>query len=93
MPQGYYIIIDRGISAPGNGKEVVNGINTVDKRYIYKFISTLQLTGSKIFNSKIQIHTVTQKYDVSLAREFQVHLTKNHRKDDVIYQGKYQNGS
>ena len=25
----------RGISAPGNGKEVVDVLNAVDKRYIY----------------------------------------------------------
>ena len=31
MSQTYYIIIDRGISAPGHGKEVVDGINAVDK--------------------------------------------------------------
>ena len=33
--QNYSIIIDRGIIAPGNGKEVVDGLNDVDKRYIY----------------------------------------------------------
>ena len=32
--QTYSIIIDRGISEPGNGKEVVDGLNSVDKRYI-----------------------------------------------------------
>ena len=32
MSQCYSIIIDQGISAPGNEKEVVNAINAVDKR-------------------------------------------------------------
>ena len=36
----------------------------------------------------MQIHTGNQKYDVSLAKEFQHHLTKEHRKNGVIYQGK-----
>ena len=31
MSQTYSIIIDRGISAPGYGKEVVDGLNAVDK--------------------------------------------------------------
>ena len=31
MSQTYSIIIDRGISAPGHGKEVVDGLNDVDK--------------------------------------------------------------
>ena len=35
MSQCYSVTIDRGITAPGNGKEVVDGLNAVDKRYIY----------------------------------------------------------
>ena len=34
VSQTYSIIIVRGISAPGNGKEVVGGLNDVDKCYI-----------------------------------------------------------
>ena len=47
MPQCYSIIIDRGISAPGDSKEVVYGINAIDKRYIYQLISNVQLPGYK----------------------------------------------
>ena len=35
ISQTYSLIIDRGISAPGHGKEVADGLNAVDKRYIY----------------------------------------------------------
>ena len=35
MSQTYSIIIDRGISAHVHGKEMVDGLNSVDKRYIY----------------------------------------------------------
>ena len=38
MSQCYSIIIDQGISAPENGKEVVYGLNAVDKGYIYQFM-------------------------------------------------------
>ena len=31
MYQCYSVIIDRGISSPGHGKDVVNGINTIGK--------------------------------------------------------------
>ena len=34
ISQTYSIIIDRGISAPGHGKEMVDGLNDVDTRYI-----------------------------------------------------------
>ena len=43
--QYYSIIIDRGISAPGHVKEVVDGINAIYKRYIYQLMSNVQLPG------------------------------------------------
>ena len=43
MSQIYSIIIDIGISAPGHGKEVVDGLNAVGKRYIYQLMSKVQL--------------------------------------------------
>ena len=68
MSQCYSIIIDRGISAPGHGKEVAYGFNYVYKRYIYQLMYTVQLPGSNRFYSQIQMHTGNQNYDVSLAK-------------------------
>ena len=68
MSQCYSIIIDRGISAPGHGKEVVDGLNATDKQYIYQLMSNVQLPGSKIFDSQILRHSCTQKKNVSLAK-------------------------
>ena len=65
ISQTYSIIIDRGISAPWHGKEVVDGLNAVDKRYIYQLMSKVQLPGSIKFDSQIKIHTGTEKKDVS----------------------------
>ena len=45
MSQTYSIIIDHGISAPGYGKELVDGLNAVDKRYIYQLMSKVKLPG------------------------------------------------
>ena len=50
-PQCYSIILDRDISAPGHGKDVVGVLNATDKRYIYKLMSNVQLPGSKTFDS------------------------------------------
>ena len=61
MLQCYFIIIDWRISAPGHGKEVVDGINAVDKRYIYQLMSKVQIPGSVIFDSQIKMHTGTEK--------------------------------
>ena len=68
ISQTYSLIIDRGIRAPGHGKEVVDGLNAVDKRYIYQLMSKVQLPGSIRFDLQIKIHTGTEKKDVSLAR-------------------------
>ena len=76
ISQCYSIIIYRGISAPGNGKEVVYELNAVDKRYIYQLMSTVKIHGSIRFDSQIQINTGTEKEDLSLAKEFQENMKK-----------------
>ena len=50
MSQCYPFIIDQGISSLGHGKEVVDGINNIDKRCIYQFMYNLQLTSPKGFD-------------------------------------------
>ena len=89
MPQCYSVIINRGIRLPGQGKEVVDGINPVDQGYIYQLMSTVKSTGSNIFGSHIQMHTGNHNNGLSLAKELQQHLTKEHRKDGAIDQSKY----
>ena len=79
MSKCYSIIIDRGINAPGHGKEVVDGLNDVDKRYIYQFIPKVQLPGSFIFDSQIKMHTVTEKKAVSLSKDLKDNLEEEHR--------------
>ena len=61
ISQTYSLIIDRGISAPMHGKEVVDGLNAVDNCYIYQLMSKVQLPGSIRFDSQIKIHTGTEK--------------------------------
>ena len=46
-PNVTQLYLIKGISAPGNGKEVVDGINVIAKRYMYKLMSTVQLPRSK----------------------------------------------
>ena len=61
MSQYYSIIIDRGISGPGQCKEVVDGLNSVDKRYICQLMYNIQLPGSNIIDSQMQMYTGNQK--------------------------------
>ena len=57
----YSVKIDREIIAPGYGKEVVDGINPIDKLYIYQLMSNAQPPDSKQFDSQMQMHTITPK--------------------------------
>ena len=47
----YSVIIDNGISEIGHGKEVVDGLNVIYRRYIYQLMSNVQIPGSKTFYS------------------------------------------
>ena len=53
---------------------MVDGLNAVDKRYIYQLLSKVQLPGSVRFYSQIKMHNGTENKDVSLAKEFKYHL-------------------
>ena len=84
----YLSIIDSGISAPGNGKEAIDGLNAVDKCYIYQLMSKVQLPGSVRFDSQIKMNTGTENKDVSLAHEFKNYLEEEHRQNGAIDQVK-----
>ena len=67
MSQCSSVMIDSSISAPGHSKEILYGLNDVDKRYIYQLVSNVQLPGTNRFDSQIQIHTGNQNNDATLA--------------------------
>ena len=66
MSQCYSVIIDQLISSPGHVKEVVGGLNAIAKHYIYQLMSNVLLTGSKIFYSRIIMHSCTENKYASL---------------------------
>ena len=43
--QDYYVIIDRGFITKKHGREVVDGLNTTDKRFLFKLMANVQLSG------------------------------------------------
>ena len=67
--QRHSIIFYRGISAHVHGKEVVDGLNAIGKRYMYQSMSIVQLPGPKTSEKQIIIHSCTPKKDVNLAKE------------------------
>ena len=47
LSQTSYVIIDRSISAPGHGIEIADVLKAIDKRFLFQFMSTVQLPGAK----------------------------------------------
>ena len=68
---------------------MVDGTNDIENYFIYQLMSNVQLQESKTFDSQIFMHFCTQNNDVSLAKEFQKHLSKENRKHGVINQEKF----
>ena len=48
--QCYSVIIYQSISAHGHVKEMADGLNAIDKRYIYQLLYNVKLPGSKLFS-------------------------------------------
>ena len=47
LSQAFYVIIDHGISATGYGRELLDGLNAIEKMFFFQLISTVQLPGAK----------------------------------------------
>ena len=78
------IIIDCDISTPGHVKEGMGGLNATDIRFIFHLMSTFQLLGSKWFDTQTEVHTESQNTHVSLAMEFQNHLSNESCKHGIL---------
>ena len=88
LPKSYNIIIDRGISEPVYGREVVDGMNAPDKRFIFHLMETVQLPGCTRFDAQMTVQTETRNTDASLVLEFQKHLSNKSCKHGTIDNGK-----
>ena len=68
LAHAYNIIIDSGVGAPGNFREVVDGLNDTEKRFLSMLMTTLQLHGAAVYESQISMHTSTSNTDIILSR-------------------------
>ena len=77
----YDVVIDCAIGAPGHGKDVVDGLNAVDKRYLktamFRIINPEENGSEKTMNS----HSATATGSVSFAEECKTIL--QHHADHV----------
>ena len=71
LSQYFYVIIGHGMSAPGHGREVFDGLNATRKRFLFQLISTVTLPGAKMYDTQMVMHHETSTKYVSLDRKFQ----------------------
>ena len=88
LSQAYYVIVDCGVSESWYGIEVVYWINAIYKRFLFQLITTVQLTGSKWYDTHMEIRYTNSTANVSLSRQFQKNLSNTARKHRVINQEK-----
>ena len=89
LSQSYYVVIERGVIVPENGIDVVDGLNTTEKGFIFQLMATVQMTGSTRYDTHILMRSATSTADVNLAQELLKHLFNAARKHGVIDQVKY----
>ena len=70
LSTSYKIVLDRAVDTPGHGKDVVDGFNAVQKRYL---ATCLRMSSTpekhKIESKRMRVEAMTEKGEVSFAEE------------------------
>ena len=84
----YGLVIDRAVGAPGHGKDLVDGLNAVDKRFLQEMMKRLGLADKEIAN---RMDPVVMEKGVlkSLAELCLKACSNKNRKEGVKSAGKY----
>ena len=67
LSQSFNITIDQRVIVPAYGREVVDSLNTTDNRFIFQWMSTVQIPGAKGYNTQDLIHSEPSTADFGLA--------------------------
>ena len=70
LSKSYQIVLDRRVDTPGHGKDVVDGFNAVQKRYLVTFLrmsSTPEVDN--IDSMRMHVDAMTKKGEVSFSEE------------------------
>ena len=69
LSTSYQIVLDRAVYTPGHGKDVVDGFNAVQKRYL---ASCLRMRSTpeknKIDSKRMRVEDMTEKGEVIFAK-------------------------
>ena len=74
MAHIYGIIIYFGVGTPGNGRDIFDGLNVTDKRFISISMENTQFNCSKGYNNQMEMYTTVQKEYVIQENKVSKHL-------------------
>ena len=70
LSTSYQIVLDRAVDTPGHGKDVLDGFNAVQKRYLDTgLIMRSNCEKDKIYSKHMHVEAMTEKGEVSFAKE------------------------
>ena len=70
LSKSYQIVLDRAVDTPGHGKDVVDGFNAVEKRYLATCLRMRSTPEKdKIDNKCMRVEAMTEKVEVSFAED------------------------
>ena len=80
----YNIIIDHDVGSTGHEREVVYALDDTGKRFLLMLMTIVWLSGAADYVSQMVMYTTTMNTYISLAREFQKHISYQTRKNYAI---------
>ena len=70
LSKSYQIVLDRSVDTPGHGKDVVDGFNAVQKRYLATCLRMCSTTEKeKIDSKRMHVEAMTENEELSFAKE------------------------
>ena len=62
LSTSYQIVLDRAVDTPGHGKDVVDGFNFVQKRYLATFLRMHSTPEKdKIYSKRVRVESMTEE--------------------------------
>jgi hypothetical protein len=86
----FKVCIDRQVHAPGHGKDEVDGLNAVTKKFLCEKMSTTQKDDGRDNSNRMADWAMEGGAEKCLSAEAVRLLQNPERKDGVVCAGKYQ---
>ena len=69
ISKSYQIVLDRAVDTPGHGKDVVDGFNAVQKRYLSTCLRMrIAPESDNIDSNRMRVYAMNEKVEVRFAK-------------------------